>query len=939
VLLAISLLPAAGGRDAVLEALAEGRRLLADGRAESAGRAREQLERSAAAARELGDRELETDALLTLGEAQAALDDYSGAGRSYDAALALASAARDKPRTARAWHLLGVVRYGRGELPASREALERALTLWRELSDRAGEIETQIELGVVLRAAGGNQQAGVRHAEQALALAERLGNAELRAKARSALAVAYYDDWRMQEALDILLELLPTLHTEGRRVREAELLSYVGGIYAWMGDEARALDHFDQSLRLQRELGSRRTEAQVLNDLGVVEQNAGRSEKSIEYLENARSIQQQIGNRRGEAMSLINLARSYDRLKRPQEALGALEQALLLTRRIEDRRNEAAALDGLGRYWQLHGDVTKAVTYYEQALPAVRAAADRMREAAVLSKMGQAQRDLGHLAEARTAYESSVALLDDLRAAVRGRDLRAAFTASFRTANEGQLGALMALHAAQPAAGHDGEAFRASERFRARGLLELLVLSGGNAAATEIVESERTAQQRLASSLERQVKLETAGREREAAALAREIRALQAELDNARGLRETQSRRRAALLAPVTVTLAEVQRELLDPNTVLLEYFLGRDGSYFWAVTSTGLASYRLPPRAEIEPLARRAHEGLASTRGAPPAELAAALSSLSRMLLAPAAEAIRGRRVVVAADGGLEYLPFAVLPDPGDPGQPLIARHEVVAVPSASIVRVLRREAARRPARRRTLAVLADPVFATDDERVQRRGADPGARPLDTTTASAVREAGLESGIPRLPFTRREAQAILALMPRGEGRAALDFDASRATALDAALGEYRFLHFATHGFLNASHPELSGLLLSLADRQGHEQAGFLSATEIFDLRLTADLVVLSGCQTALGKEVSGEGLVGMTRAFLYAGASRVLASLWRVHDAATAELMTTLYRGLLKDGLTPAAALRGAQLAMLRHPGRDSPYYWAGFQLYGEWR
>jgi CHAT domain-containing protein len=166
----------------------------------------------------------------------------------------------------------------------------------------------------------------------------------------------------------------------------------------------------------------------------------------------------------------------------------------------------------------------------------------------------------------------------------------------------------------------------------------------------------------------------------------------------------------------------------------------------------------------------------------------------------------------------------------------------------------------------------------------------------------------------------------------------ALDFDASLSTLRDPRIATSRVLHIATHGVLNADRPDLSGVLLSLVDREGRPQQGFFSAADAARLQLATELVVLSGCRTALGREVNGEGIVGLTRGFLYAGAARVMASLWKIDDAATAGLMRRLYRGLLgAPRQSPAAALRSAQLALLRQPAYRHPYYWAGFQLYGE--
>jgi CHAT domain-containing protein len=295
-----------------------------------------------------------------------------------------------------------------------------------------------------------------------------------------------------------------------------------------------------------------------------------------------------------------------------------------------------------------------------------------------------------------------------------------------------------------------------------------------------------------------------------------------------------------------------------------------------------------------------------------------------------------------VVSDGALAYLPFSALPEPRT-AAPLAVQHEIVSLPSASILAVQRRALAARKPAPKALAVLADPVFDRADERLATASRAPAAA-LEPGESREVLRSAVESGlteagtpIPRLPYTRREADDILALVPPAESLRALDFDASHATATAAALGQYRYVHFATHGLLNSQHPELSGIVLSLVDANGGEQNGFLRLNEIFNLRLPAEMVVLSGCRTGLGKEIRGEGLVGLTQGFLYAGAARVLVSLWDVSDRASAELMVQLYREMLGHGLSPAAALRAAQLRARKQERWQAPYYWAAFVLQGE--
>jgi CHAT domain-containing protein len=343
-------------------------------------------------------------------------------------------------------------------------------------------------------------------------------------------------------------------------------------------------------------------------------------------------------------------------------------------------------------------------------------------------------------------------------------------------------------------------------------------------------------------------------------------------------------------------------------------------------------------------------------------AELAKRSRALSDLALGPVSGRLarewRGRRLAIVASGALEYVPFAALPLPGESARQknmmVMASHEVVTLPSASSLALLRKAA--RQAGAKTIAVFADPVFAPDDPRVRKRSGASTDERLGTTrsattddgfatTSPATRavEAFLAEGsrgsLERLPFSRAEAAAVASQVAKGALLEATDFDATLALATSNRLANYRIVHFATHGLINTTRPELSGLALSLVDRDGKSRDGFLRLNTIYNLRLSADLVVLSACQTALGKEVAGEGLVGLTRGFMYAGARRVVASLWQVSDAATAELMKQFYIGLLQRRLPAAAALRRAQLEMSKNPRWSAPYYWAGFVLQGDWQ
>jgi CHAT domain-containing protein len=505
----------------------------------------------------------------------------------------------------------------------------------------------------------------------------------------------------------------------------------------------------------------------------------------------------------------------------------------------------------------------------------------------------------------------------------------------------------MRLHAEHPAAGFAAAALVRSERGRARSLLEMLTESGAairRGVDAELLEREHELERRLSAQAEQQTRLLSGKHaEDEVMAVERELATITVELEHVRSrIRET-SPQYAALMQPSPLDLNGIQKEVLDEDTILLEYSLGAEKSYLWAVTPSIIDSFELPGRLEIESAARRIYALVtARDRGRPnptrvqQADRAyfAAAMKLSRMLLGPVAAHIKDKRLLIVGEGVLQYIPFGALPEPSSsPAKtgrplPLMIKHEIVTAPSASVIAVLRKETAGRKPASKAVAVLADPVFSRDDPRVAQERIPDGP--------------GANLGIPefvRLRFSRAEAENIARLVSPRAMLKALDFAASRDTVLRPDFGEYRIVHFATHSIVHNKHPELSGIVLSMVDKAGRPRNGILRLYDIYNLKLGADLVVLSACRTAAGEEIKGEGLIGLTRGFLYAGASRVVATLWEIDDRTTTAVMKRFYEGLLGRGERPAAALRAAQIATWKTKGWEAPYYWGAFTFQGEWR
>jgi CHAT domain-containing protein/tetratricopeptide (TPR) repeat protein len=885
-----------------------------------------------------------------------------------------------------------------GELPKALRYYNEALPISRALGDRNGEARLLNNIGGVYDILG-EPQAALDYYGQALGLWRILTNATAQGDTLNNVGVIYYNLGDLQQALDYYNQALPYRKAGASRRREADTLGNVGLVYVALGEPQRALEYLQDALRLRRETKDIQGEATSLHYLGVTYAVMGDTAKARDYFNQSLPLRRTAGDHRGEAATLNSIGAAYSASGEPEKAVEHHEQALRLFREIGDRRGEAQALGYLGQASALAGRRRQAAEHYGQAISIFQALGDKRSEAWARQGVALVERDSGDLAAARAQIEAAVSLVEAMRAKVVSPQLRTSFFAAKQDTYEFYIDLLMRLHRLDPSRGYDAAAFQISERARARQLLE--VLSELNVDIRQgvdppLLERERRLSRLLDAKTERLIRLQ--GQQRTAeqvAALKQEVGGLEAEYQQVQGDIRRRSPHYASLTQPLPLGPREIQQQLLDEETLLLEYSLGTERSYLWAVTRDSLKSYELPGRAEIEKTARRLY-GLVTARGVrrreenarqrqerirrADMELREAAAELSRMTLAPVASELNGRRLAIVPDGALQYISFAMLtaadgarPMPAAPPappaeraaqavagvyRPLILDHEIVTLPSASALAVQRRELAGRAPAPYQVAVIADPVFESTDARVALKSHGAGrpveAQPPDeaadsdatrllehlTESAAALKDwAGGKPSVPRLPYTRREAEQILAVASGGRNLRAVDFEASRATALGGELRRYRYVHFATHGYIDSEKPGRSAIVLSLVDERGKAQDGLLKAREIYNLHLPAELVVLSACQTGLGKEIRGEGMVGLTRGFMYAGAARIIVSLWSVSDRGTADLMWRLYRGMIKDGRRPSSALRAAQVEMWKQTRWQSPYYWAAFVQQGEWR
>ncbi len=911
----------------------------------------------------VGDRRGEAEALNNMGSVYWSLGEMRKALEKYDEALPIVRAIGDRRGEAIMLNNIGLVYSFLGEMRKALDKFDESLPIRRAIADRRGEANTLNNIADVYRLQGEAQKA-LEKCNEALPIYRAVGDRRGEAIALNKIGMAYLSLGETRKALEKYHETLPITRAVGDRNGEADTLSNISGVYLSVGETRKALEKYHETLPIYRAVGDRRGEAGALNNIGVAYRLLGETRKALDMFNEALPISRTIGDRRGEAIRLNNIGEAYRLLGETRKALEKHNEALPITREVGDRRGEAGTLNNIGVAYLSMGETQKALEKHNEALPIFHTVGDRNGEANTLLSIARAEQKRDNLTQARQAIEQAVSLVESLRTNIAGQEFRASYFASRQEFFETYIDVLMEQRQQNPVAGIDAVALAVSERARARSLLELLKEARADirqGVDGSLLECERSLQQRLNARAAAQVSLLNRKHTPEQAdAVAKEIAAITAEYEEVQAQIRAHSPRYAALTQPQPLGLAEIQQQALDEDTLLLEYALGENRSYLWLVSQRSIDSYELPPRAELEAATRRVYELLTARpkRGTPPdPQFIAQARTLSRILLGPVAPQLAGKRLVVVAPGALSYLPFAALPTPEDKKrpaggyEPLIAKHEVVSIPSASVLSIIRREMAGRQRAAKSIAVLADPVFEASDPRLAsaKNGSSSGetlpAPAADAELSELTRAirtmnfSDARAGFTRLAFSRQEAESIIALTPGGTELKATDFSASRAMAMSGQLIQYRILHFATHGLLNSERPELSGLVFSLIDQEGKPQDGFLRLHEIYNLQLNADLVVLSACETGLGKEIKGEGLIGLTRGFMYSGAPRVVASLWNVDDLATAELMKLFYQRMLKDGLPAGAALRAAQLEVSRQKRWASPYFWAGFVLQGEWK
>ncbi|HEX8290656.1 MAG TPA: tetratricopeptide repeat protein, partial [Pyrinomonadaceae bacterium] len=845
--------------------------------------------------RTLNDPSAEGHTLLSLGVACQGLSSPEEALQYYERALPLFRGAGDRTGESLGLYDTGYALARAGKVRQAVKPYEEALSIQSADGDRLGEARTLTALGGAYDLLGDYDRALTFYQKAApirLEIGDRLGGALV----VNNIAILH-DNWgawqKAKEGYETALDSYAALLNGGlddcaaaasetaRRIcgYAASALDNLGELYNSLGDPQAALRTFEKSLPIRDRLNRPKGQGSTRSRMCYSNLLLGRPREALGWCEGEpgkRGALSFLAPADGQkpsvdppslAITYLFMGMAYDALDEREKAFEYFGRASEIQRGLEDPRALAITLDRAGAAYARAGDTKAALNRFDEALQLWRRVKDRDGEALTLYKIARAELDGGRLAEAHARIGEALDIVESLRVKVTAQRLRASYFAQKADYYELAVDVMMQLAKAggagvAPPKELAASALQTSERARARVLFDILAEArveprgGPDAALDELRRRRQELQQRLDQKAALQTRLLAAkAAPAELASVEKDLLRLTEEYDDVEARVRARSPRYEGLTRPQPLSAAEIQSQLLDEQTVLLEYALGERRSYLWVVARSGIEWFELPGRGEVEAAARRVRDILRDEQKRPGeleqpyrarlAELGGRFSEeagrLSRMLLGPAASELGRKRLLVVAGGELQQVPFAALPAPGeaaggrprmlktsatsreDGETPLGEEHEIVSLPSASTLAALRVMAQKRPRPPKAVAVLADPVFDQHDSRLKealgRESHQAAPPPAPQALGEAVRSFGTD--LPRLISSRREANAIVAAAPAGAATAALDFAANRTRATAADLGRYRIVHFATHAVFNDRHPELSGVVLSLFDQTG----------------------------------------------------------------------------------------------------------------------
>lgn len=818
------------------------------------------------------------------------------------------------------------------------DAQQAAETLIKEVT-APEKVELRIS-GLIIKgiasAVTGDSVAGVADLTSAYRLSIDVGNQALEESVHSQFAFVYDRQNDCAQSLRHAQAAL-ALGTELRSRYLSRYVNNIGAVYACLGDSAEAANYYQQALKIQASLKSPDKSIQFTLLTNIAGNLANRAE-ALALLEQALTLSKDIQNKVMELRARLRLATLYSQNGDYLDALAHAKAALQIAQETGVAFQEGKSWNQLGTIHFSLFETNQAIDDYRRAL----AIGERTEAPQIVweaqAGIAAALHRQGNSEQAAQHYRQAVETIDGIRSRIGIPEDRASFLVGKIDVYKKLLGVLFELQDKDKS--KQAEAFRYAERARARAFSDLLAeakIDPEQSAAPDLLNQKQELQRRisqLTAQLIKERSQETSKQNKpKIGDLEKGLAQADSELSD--WLREVRRRnpRYASLKYPEPVTLVDVQR-ILDDRTILLSYSLANPKSFLFAVSRNDFQVRELPSEITISSDVQALLAAIIDKNNPAPQKYRRLVTRLSRELLQPVGRILAGKKaLVIVADGTLHRLPFESLVLPNTPAGgdlrrlPYLIREFAISyAPSASVLVELHNET-HEPAPKGFIA-FGDPIY--------------GTRPEDAI-ASTLRTANDgRFNLQRLPYSQTEIDGIAQLFAQEDREIFFGAEASEENVkAPERLSRYRMVHFSTHGYVNETRPRFSGLVLSLPQDRSLTAAnsqwedGLLSAYEILNLKLKADLVVLSACETGLGKEVKGEGLMSLTRAFMYAGTPSVVVSLWNVNDESAADIMIRFYRNLKIGGMNKSEALRRAKLETISDNG--FPFFWAPFVLVGK--
>jgi CHAT domain-containing protein/tetratricopeptide (TPR) repeat protein len=874
------------------------------------------------------------DSLRIIGMTYQFQGDYEKALEYLERSLTVATENGDKRGIAKSLRGIGGVHWRKSNLSLALELYEKALPMAEETRDPDTQARLLGNIGLVVWNQGDFAKA-LDYYQRSLKIAEDTGIQQIAALNLFNMGLLYLNQGDLTKSHDSLQKSLELSRQLGDKGLESVCIHGLGEVNRYVGNFVLAKEYFEKSLRLAQQTGEKRAQAYALEDIGMIDMETHNYSSALQYFQKSLTLFQELQEQRKIADSFVNIGEIHSRRGDQMRALEYYSKALSIHDSLGHKPGLANTYHMMGEAHYKKGDMLEAESDLQKAINIANDMGHSHTQWQSLYAMGLVLRDTGKTGEGLQALKEAINTVEKMRSELQSGEEKTAFLEEKVNLYQDTVGLLLA-------SGNVADAFEYVQKSKARGFLDMLAearIDPDINLQSEYREKKRNLVKELVDA-DKNIQDE---RDQDSVDQAK-LQRLQTKMDQLEvaysdlilEIRKVNPRY-ADVRYPEPSKLAEA-RALLDDDSVLLEYLVGNQGSFLFAITTDGVKTFNLPKEERLTQQIKQIREAILK----PEAEYQLTDQSHSKYvklsrslylnLIEPAASVLAGKkRIVIAPDGALNYLPFEALLTRGTKTEaidfsklPYLAKEfEIQYVPSASVLASIMKTDRNIPEEgQKALIAFADPLLRNP----------PGSKGKAAGSNPAVR--GWVGTLSPIPNARTEVERIARLFPKDDVTVLTGSDASERNLKRMDLQKFRKLHFASHGLIDEEKPEYSALLLTGESHGGED--GYLTMREVFDLKLNADLVVLSACKTGLGKEIRGEGVTGISRAFLCAGTPSVLVTLWDVYDRSTADLMTSFYRAHETRGMNKAAALKEAQVEMIRSKKYSHPYYWAPFVLIG---